>query len=73
MGYKAYDLAEEKYTAKVWHLSRIAVEVVNSDRSDFLRTLADAWLKADKSNKRILKPAWAAIVTKYDLAEEAEG
>lgn len=73
MGYEAYDSAEEKYQAEVKRLDDIALTVVNSDRGYFERTLADAWMHADKANKRILKPAWEGIVTKYDLAKEAEG
>ncbi len=70
MGYKTFDCAEKKYQAEVEHLIEIACAVYNSDRSDFLKTFADAWLKADKSNKRILKPAWSAIVVKYALGNE---
>lgn len=72
MGYKSFDQKEKEYQTEVKRLVEIACDVYNSDRSDFLRTLADAWLKADKSNKRILREAWAAIVIKYDLAKEDE-
>ena len=72
MGYKAFDEAEEKYQAEVTHLNAIAAHIVNSDHGVFPKTLADAWLHADSSNKRILKPAWEAIVVKYDLAKEVE-
>ena len=72
MGYRTFDKAEKKYQAELELLNKIAVEIHHSDHSHFLRTLAEAWFLADPSNKRILKPAWEAIVTKYDLAEEVE-
>ncbi|MBA7576104.1 hypothetical protein ES708_17941 [subsurface metagenome] len=45
---------------------------MNSDRGSFLKAMAHAWLKADFSNKRILQPAWATIVTKYGLEVKAD-
>jgi len=73
MGFEAYDRAEEKYQVDVDRLSEIAVQVYHSDRDAFLKAMADAWLKADPSDKRILRPAWVAIVIKHGLAKEAEG
>lgn len=70
MGFETFDRAEKKLLVEVNRLSEIAVQVYESDRSLFLKTLADAWLKADWSEKRILRPAWAAIVVKYSLEEE---
>ena len=72
MGFEAYALDEEEYKARIARLSDIAVRIYNSSHGDFLRTLAHAWLRADMSNKRILRPCWSAIVTKYDLDKEAE-
>ena len=72
MGFEAYTRAEEMYQADVAHLNEIAINVHHGDRGSFLKAIADAWLKADPSNKRILMPAWAAIVTKYDLEEDLE-
>lgn len=72
MGYKTFDKTEENYQAEVEHLNNIARYVTHSDHGDFLKHTALSWLKADKSNKRILWAAWKAIVTKYRLAEEVE-
>ena len=50
----------------------IAVYVVSSSHGDFLRTFADAYLRADQGNERILRPAWLVLVDKYDLDGEYE-
>ena len=50
----------------------IAVRVVNSQHGGFLRTFADAYLRADQENERILRPAWLVLVDKYGLDEECE-
>jgi len=47
--------------------------VYASDRGDFVRTMAKAWLKADPRDKRIIMSDWSAIVVKYDLDKEVEG
>lgn len=73
MGFEAYDRTGETYQADVKRLNEIAIHVVHSDHGSFLRSLAEAWLRADSFNKRILMPAWAVIVVKYSLDEEAEG
>ena len=73
MGYPTFTQAEEKYQAEVKRLDKIATNVVNSDHGSFLKAIADAWLLADNSNKRILRSGWAAIVTKHGLAEEVDG
>ena len=73
MGFEAYAPIEDKYQTDVERLSEIAIHVIHSNHGSFLKVMADAWLRADYANKRILKPAWAAIVTKYDLDKEAEG
>lgn len=72
MGPRTYIQSEEKYKAEVERLTVVASGVVNSGYCKFFRTLADAWLQADKDNKRILKPAWEAIVMKYSLREGDE-
>lgn len=72
MGFEAFDRPEERYRTEVKRLDKIAHHVWNSDRGHFERKLADAWLHADSSNKRILKPAWEAIVIKFSLAKELE-
>lgn len=72
VGYKAYDQAEEKYQEEVKRLDKIAHHVLNSDYGFLQRTLASAWLFAISSDKRILREAWASIVTKYNLAIENE-
>lgn len=71
MGFEAYSQAERTYQDEVHRLNVIANVVYSSQHGDFLKTLADAWLRADMSNKRILLPAWSAIVTKYSLDKEA--
>lgn len=70
MGYEAYDMTRERYLADIVRLDGAAVHVANSDHGDFLIILAYAWLWADSSDKRILRSAWAAIVTKYALDKE---
>jgi len=73
VGFETYDRAEEMYQADVEHLNAVASYVADSNHGDFLRDLADAWLLADSSDKRILFLAWAAIVTKYSLEVEVTG
>jgi len=73
MGFETYDRAEEMYQAAVERLNAVAGYVADSNHGDFLKALADAWLLADASNRRILKPAWAAIVAKYTLEVEVTG
>jgi len=72
MGFEAYDMPEKEYQAEVNYLSLIAVNVYHSDHGSFLKAMADAWCKADPSNKRIIRQAWAAIVTKYGLEAELD-
>jgi len=51
----------------------IARFVLSSEHGGFLKAFADAWLRADPDNKRLLQKAWANIIVKYDLnAEYAE-
>lgn len=54
-------------------LNKIAVHVYNGNYGSFLKAVADAWLKADPKNKRILRPAWVILIDKYNLDKEAEG
>lgn len=70
MVFEAYDKAEVTYRAEIRRLEEIALEVYHGDRGSFVKAMADAWLKADLSNKRILQPVWRAIVTKYGLEED---
>ena len=51
-------------------LQSIAIKVTKSLHGGFLRTFADAYLKADNSNKRILWSAWTRLIEKYQLDEE---
>ena len=53
-------------------LLKIAVNVVHSDHGSFLRTFADAYLKADQENEKILRPAWLVLIDKYKLDKEYE-
>jgi len=73
MAFEAYDRAEKKHRDDVDLLDAIARNVVASSHGDFMKALADAWLRADASNKWILMPAWAAIAVKYSLEAELEG
>jgi len=73
LGFETYTRAEETYQADVERLDNVAQHVVASTHGDFLKALAEAWLRADRSNKRILFSAWAAIVVKYDLDKEVSG
>jgi len=69
VGFETFNRTEEKYQADIVRLGEIAQKVHKTDRSTFLKSLAKAWLHAFPSDKRILKPAWEAIVTKYSLKE----
>lgn len=60
-----------KYTS-LDRLSEIAINVYNSKHGSFLRAMADAYLKADISNKAILRSVWVEIINKHDLGSEAE-
>ena len=51
-------------------LVRIASEVMNSSRGPFLRTVAEAYVRADLHNREILREAWTNVVKKYRLDEE---
>jgi len=51
-------------------LREIAVNVVHSDHGDFLKTFADAYLRADQENEKILRPAWLVLINKYGLDKE---
>ena len=73
MKYETYDVALKLYNDEVKRLNAVAGYIADSNYGDFLRALADAWLLADPSDKRILFSAWAAIVCKYSLYKEAEG
>jgi len=52
-------------------LHKIAVNVVHSNHIDFLKTFADAYLRADQENEKILRPAWLVLIDKYGLDKEA--
>ena len=51
-------------------LSEIAINVYNSKHGSFLRAMADAYLKADISNKALLCPVWVEFINRYDLASD---
>jgi len=70
VGFELFLTAEEKYQAEIIRLTEVAEEVYKSDRGSFLKAQADAWCKADWSDKRILKSAWTSIIVKYSLEEE---
>ena len=48
----------------------IAIETANSNHGDFLKNMANAWLRAEPSNRIILENAWRDLINKYDLAKE---
>lgn len=51
-------------------LHEIAVCVVNSKHGDFLKSFADAYLRADQANEAILRDTWTVLIQKYSLDEE---
>jgi hypothetical protein len=53
---------------KVLHTT--ALRVYNGDYGSFLKTFADAYLLADKKNRKILHPAWRQFIEKYDLLKK---
>ena len=65
--------AQAMWEAEFGHLDDVARAVLFSRRGQFLVTFAQAWLRADAFNKRILRGAWESLIKKYDLEEEAEG
>jgi hypothetical protein len=48
------------------------VHVVHSQHGSFLLAFADAYLRADPENERILRPAWLVLIDKYGLDKECE-
>lgn len=70
---EAWDRAVEAYLAEFGHLDDIAVDVYHGKRGSFVKAMATAWSKADPSNKLIIRPAWKAIIAKYDLEEDPTG
>lgn len=51
-------------------LREIAVRVFHSNHCNCLKVFADAYLKADKENEKILRPAWLVLIEKYRLDKE---
>lgn len=51
-------------------LREIAVHAVHSNHGDFLKACADAYLRADQENEKILRPAWLMLIEKYRLDKE---
>jgi len=55
-------------------LDIIATSVLNSNHGDYLKTVAHAYLKADRwENKRLMQPFWSQMVAKYGLDKEYAG
>ena len=52
------------------NLMIVAVEVAQSRHGDYLKHLAQAYLKADMDNKWMMKPFWSDTVDKYGLELE---
>ena len=61
-----------EYVAEFGRLDDVARAVVYSSHGDFLKSFANAWLRADMWNKRILREAWERLVEKYDLVRDLE-
>ncbi len=55
-------------TEKVLHTT--ALLVYNGDYGSFLKAFADAYLLADKKNRKILHPAWKELIDKYELLKK---
>ena len=54
-------------------LHTVALRVYNGDFGSFLKAFADAYILADKKNRKILHPAWKKLIEKYDLLKKVEG
>ena len=59
-----FDLRSLEY---IYRLDEIARKVFHNHHGSFLTTFADAWLRADKQNKEILKAVWIRLILKYRL------
>uniref|UniRef100_A0A6M3JHB1 Uncharacterized protein n=1 Tax=viral metagenome TaxID=1070528 RepID=A0A6M3JHB1_9ZZZZ len=59
-----------EYTAEFGRLDDVARAIVYGSRGSFLKAFANAWLRADPFNKRILREAWEEIIEKYDLVQD---
>jgi len=65
--------ARTSWTHEFGRLDVIAVDVYHGKRGGFLRKYADAWIHADAFNKRLMQPAWEALIKKYGLEEDPHG
>ena len=65
-------MTEESYQVEFRRLDAIARFCLNGRYGGFIQAFADAWLKADAENKRLMWPVWVTLVEKYDLADEVE-
>lgn len=54
------------------HLDDVARAVYDGRRGSFLKTYADAWLRADPENKRLMTPVWRVLIDKYRLERDLE-
>ena len=54
-------------------LHTVALRVYNGDYGSFLKAFADAYLLADKKNRKILHPAWKELIDKYELLMKVGG
>ncbi|MBA7493289.1 hypothetical protein ES702_03847 [subsurface metagenome] len=71
MGEEVPRWVQEASRAEFKRLDDIA-RMVASKHGFFLKTFADAWLVADKVNKRLLGPVWVKLIGKYGLHKEFE-
>jgi len=55
--------------SKKWR-REIAVCIVNSRHGDFLKSFADAYLRADIANEVLLRDPWNHLIHKYNLDKE---
>lgn len=65
--------ARADYIAGLLRLDGIAVDVYHGRRGNFLKKYADAWLAADPSNKKKMRPAWIEFIVKYNLEADPKG
>lgn len=65
--------AQLSWLQEFGRLDDIAREVLYSRHGAFVRKYADAWLHADASNKRLMRPVWEQFIKKYGLEENPRG
>ena len=64
--------AQAYYLVEFNSLDKMAIAVAHSNHGSFLKSYADAWLRADVPNKRLMKPVWLVLIDKYSLDKDLE-